>query len=437
MSEYIKSLKSPIAIIGMGKSGAAARRMLLASGIAESEVFTFDTKQKDAQFKNPELMMAEISPKTFVVSPGVPLSSPWIQTARTQGVYITSEINLACSALRDEKLIGVTGSVGKSTTVSILEAGLKAFSKTAFVGGNLGIPFCEYATDVVLGNRPCADWVVLELSSYQLENSILLKLDLSAITYLTSNHLERYENLHEYYETKCRIVEFTKNEVILNQNGGDLRDFCHGKESSKLIWSEPHLPELACFHLETASLIGEHNQDNLAIAAMLALRACWPLESIRAMKEFTGLQHRLENLGEFNQIRFINDSKATALDSVLIAVAATVYTRKPNSIVHVLLGGKDKGLPWDTIGILSNYPNMSFLFFGESREVAQKKSHLPGSTHEHLISAIQQCLKIAKPGDTVLLSPGGTSLDAFKNFEDRGDFFKAQVALFAKTKDGQ
>ncbi len=433
MSQYIKNLKEPIAIIGMGKSGAAAKKLLLASGRAASELYTFDGKQSDAQFSNPDKMISEIKPQTFVISPGVPLSLPWIRESRKNGIHITSEINLACSVLKNENLIGVTGSVGKSTTVSILEAGVKSFSKTAFVGGNLGTPFSEYATDVVTGSRPHADWVVLELSSYQLENSELLKLDLSAITYFTANHLERYDSLQEYYETKWKIASITRNEVILNQNGGDLHDFYQGKNSGNIMWAEPLNPDLTEFHLKNAKLLGKHNQDNLAMAALLALRARWPASSIQAMKEFTGLQHRLENLGEIKGIRFINDSKATALDSVLIAANATIETRKPNSTVYFLLGGKDKGLPWETMTTLGSIPKTTFVFFGECRLSAQEKSKLPGASYTQLKDAIHDCLSKAKAGDTILLSPGGTSLDEFKNFEARGDFFKSEIALFAKT----
>lgn len=433
MSEYIKSLKGPIAIIGMGKSGAAAKKLLTILGVPEGEIICFDGKQSDAHFHDPLKMIQERSPLTFVVSPGVPLSLPWIQEAKSRGVHITSEINLACSTLKNENIIGVTGSVGKSTTVSILEAGLKGFSKTGFVGGNLGTPFCEYASDVIAQRRPRADWVVLELSSYQLENSSLLKLDLSAITYFTANHMERYDSLTQYYETKWHIAEITRNEVILNKNGGDLLDFYQGKNSSKVHWADTKSDELKPYNLHEAQLIGLHNQDNLAVAALLALRAQWPLESIRAMKEFKGLRHRLENLGETKGVRFINDSKATALDSVLIAANATIETRTKNSTIFLLLGGKDKGLPWETMNVLAAIANMEFIFFGESRELAQSKSKLPGPSFAKISGALEHCFKNAKAGDTVLLSPGGTSLDEFKNFEDRGDFFRSQIELFAKT----
>jgi UDP-N-acetylmuramoylalanine--D-glutamate ligase len=168
MNQFIKNLKTPIAIVGMGKSGDSAKRLLIACGVSAELILTFDGKLDSANFKDSNKLMSEGKPQTLVVSPGVPLASAWIKDAKNRGVFITSEITLACSCLSTEKLIGVTGSVGKSTTVSLLQAGLEAFSKTGFVGGNLGIPFATYAADVVEKKRPVADWVVLELYRYQL-----------------------------------------------------------------------------------------------------------------------------------------------------------------------------------------------------------------------------------------------------------------------------
>ena len=432
MNEYIKNLKLPIAIVGMGKSGEAARRLLIACGIAPSSVVTFDGKLETAHFKDTNTLMSEAKPQTLVVSPGVPLSSPWIQDAKKSGVHITSEITLSCAVLSSEKLVGVTGSVGKSTTVSLLQAGLEAFSKTGFVGGNLGLPFATYAADVVEKKRPVADWVVLELSSYQLENCAGLALDYSAITYLTSNHLERYYNLEHYYQTKWDILALTKNDMLLNFSGGDLVDYSKTKGHLKQV----HIisakdPELQQYHLQQAQLIGQHNQDNIALATAIAVKAGWPKASIEGMKSFKGLAHRLENLGSIKGIRFINDSKATAMDSVQIAAAAAHETLDKNGKLFVLLGGRDKNLPWKQLNPLSHFKNTDFVFFGECRAIAQTKSALPGPSFAKLDEALEYLFSQAQAHDTVLLSPGGTSLDEFKSFEDRGDFFKRKVAAFA------
>lgn len=432
MNEFIKNLKTPIAIVGMGKSGEAAKRLLLSSGISPTDLTCFDSKLSSADFNDPEIMMLECKPRTLVVSPGVPLATPWISTARSNGIKITSELSLACSVLTTEKVIGVTGSVGKSTTVSLLEAGLKTFSETAFVGGNLGIPFAEYAADLVENKRLHADWVVLELSSYQLENCEGLALDFSAITYFTSNHLERYDNIQHYYDTKWKILSLTKNKMLLNREGGDLIEYSKSNFSDQIQIISKDDSQLQSLNLKEALLIGQHNQDNLALAAGIAIEAGWPSSSIEGMKKFKGLAHRLENLGVHKGVRFINDSKATAMDSVLIAATAAFDTLEKNGSLFLLLGGKDKNLPWEQLNTLSNLKGINFIFFGECRDIAKNKSRLSGPSFPKLNEGLQYAMDHAQnKGDTILLSPGGTSLDEFKSFEDRGSFFKQKVAEFA------
>lgn len=430
MKEIIKNLKAPIAIVGMGKSGEAAKRLLTSAGHSPESILTFDGKLPSAQFQSPQVLMSH-NPGTLVVSPGVPLSSSWIQAAQKSGVHITSEISLACATLENEKLIGVTGSVGKSTTVSILGAGLEAFSSTGFVGGNLGTPFADYAADVLEGKRTRADWVVLELSSYQLENCSGLALDYSAITYFTSNHLERYENLEHYYETKWKILSLTKDALLLNREGGDLVEYFHKNgdpHQAKIISrTDDTLKDL---HLEKSLLIGQHNQDNLALASAVALAAKWPAAAIEGMKTFKGLVHRLESVGTHKGIRFINDSKATAMDSVLIAATAAHDTLSKPGKLWLLLGGRDKNLPWQDLHTLGSLKDVQFVFFGECRETAQTKSALSGKSFATLGEALCETLGKAQVGDTVLLSPGGTSLDEFKSFEDRGNYFKKCVSDF-------
>ncbi|HEY8272367.1 MAG TPA: UDP-N-acetylmuramoyl-L-alanine--D-glutamate ligase [Pseudobdellovibrionaceae bacterium] len=434
LSHYLRMIQTPVAIIGMAKSGQSAERLLLASGHKKEDVLTFDQKAP-AQFSDPLELINKGRPKTLVISPGVPLKSSWIVEAQKSGIIITSEINLACEYLANEKIIGVTGSLGKSTTVSLLGAGVTAFDKNAFVGGNLGTPFCEYAYGIVTGKRPRAQWIILELSSYQLENCKSLHLDHSVITFLSANHMERYEHLEDYYLTKWRIVDKTKKTLFLNKNGGHLLMFAK-KQSEfsrcRVVSSEDS--DLAPYSLSQSALLGSHNQDNIALAAQIALQCHWPLSSIKAMKTFQGLEHRLENMGFFNGVRYINDSKATALDSVLTAVEVAHKYLSPLATLHVLLGGRNKNLPWEELIPLGNLSGIKFLFFGECKEIASTKSQLLGPQFAKLEEAVTYVMGQAKSDDIVLLSPGGTSLDEFKGFEDRGRFFKEKVNSFYLKK---
>lgn len=219
ISPWAKNLKTPIALVGLGKSGLSAARLLKALNYKDEDLITYDDKDPSAKYCRAEDII-NAKPNTLIVSPGVPLKTPWIQKLIFNGAFLTSEISLATSVLTNEKLIGITGSVGKSTVTSILAEGAKVMDEHCFVGGNLGLPFCEYASGLLRGKKKAA-WVVLELSSYQLENCKHLSLHFSAVTYLSANHLERYENLDQYYQTKMKITALTKNVCVFNKKSVD------------------------------------------------------------------------------------------------------------------------------------------------------------------------------------------------------------------------
>ncbi|MFZ4404564.1 MAG: UDP-N-acetylmuramoyl-L-alanine--D-glutamate ligase [Pseudobdellovibrionaceae bacterium] len=431
MSDFIKNLPQPIGIVGLGKSGESAYK-LLSLFFSKEQLFTFDSKNPSANFTDSGLFVQTVQPKTLVVSPGVPLSTDWIQNCKKSGVLITSEISLAASILTTEKTIGITGSLGKSTTVSLLNAALEKTQLSYFVGGNIGIPFADYAIEIVQKKRRPADWVVLELSSYQLENAFGLKLNFSAITYLAANHLERYSSLDEYYHTKWKILDITQEKCFMNFYGGDLASFINeqsrtgiAKEKAKKIFFAKK-EDLTKYELQENRLVGSHNIDNLALATQMALSADWGEACIAGLKCYPGMAHRLENIGEHDGVLFINDSKATTIESVLSAISATAEIPGRNTI-HLLLGGKDKSLPWHKLSDLKLNPRIQFYFFGADRQLIQSSSQLAGPVLIDFKSALDECRKNLKPKDVVLLSPGGTSLDEFKNFEERGEVFRQYV----------
>lgn len=428
MENPIDFLKRPIAVVGLGLSGEAARRLLSLNRVKKEDLVTFDDKSSAAHYRDPEKMMAERRPQTLVVSPGVPLAKEWIQEFREQGGMVTSELALGLQFLTTERVIGVTGSVGKSTTVSLLEAGLKAFSPESFVGGNIGRPLADYVSDLLERKRPRAPWVVLELSSYQLENCGSLRCELSALTYFTGNHLDRYTGIDAYYDQKWELVKRTDKCVVLNNHGGDLRKYAKGRrEGAELLWTDQNDEELAQFDLDQAKLLGAHNQDNIAVAVKLAREAGWPDAAIQGMKDFPGLPHRMENLGLRQRIRFVNDSKATTMESVKTAAFGLYEQMDRKTNLVLLLGGKDKGLPWGELAELKKIQKLKPVFFGECGAKAREMSGLGGEVFPKLKDAVAALHSIATQGDTVLLSPGGTSLDEFKNFEERGAFFAEAI----------
>ena len=420
-SMNLNQIKKPVCIVGLGKSGNSAYQFLLAAGLAPNDVITFDQKDSSAQLKQwSELDLLSVG--TLVVSPGVPLKSPEIQALIKKGWVITSEINLATSILNSEKVIGITGSVGKSTVTSLLGTAVLQDDPHAFVGGNLGTPFCDYALKILKGGSR-ANWIVLELSSYQLENSNNLKLEYSAITYLSPNHLERYGSLDEYYLTKCQIGKMSAKGCVINSESKDLMRYQN--KITGQVWP-------TVIRDVSIALIGKHNQENYLLAEKLANLMGLSASALKAMSEFKGLAHRLETVGRWNDILFINDSKATAMDSVLVAAeAALSQTQKT---MHLLLGGKDKNLPWDQLNQLQKNNRIQFYFFGHCGELAKQKSGLHGEVFTNLDLACQAVFKSATAKDVVLLSPGGTSLDQFKNFEERGQYFKDLIVKFYSEK---
>lgn len=420
----------PVIIIGLARSGLAAYKLLLDAGFAEKDILTFDEYRPEAQIKSEAELLNLKNIKTAVVSPGVSLQKKFIQNWRDQGVTITSEINLALSQVTTEKIIGITGSLGKSTTTSIIGVGIHSFDPNAFVGGNLGIPFCEYALSVSKNPSLRAQWIVLELSSYQLENVDRLNLDYALITFLSPNHLERYSGLQEYYDTKWTIVDRTKNKIILNENGGDLKNYVQKKSSEKIVWTSDYSALSSSLDLKSAKLIGEHNQDNLLMAAALGCECGFPESYFSTIKTFTGLKHRLENLGTKRGVVFINDSKATTMDSVKAAVIATKESFSDLNI-HVLLGGRDKKLPWHELKDLAADPRLNLLFFGEHGAIVKETLSAQGEYFKTLKELLAHLAKNkfidaskAEADSVVLFSPGGVSQDEFSSFEERGDSFR-------------
>lgn len=422
-SSYIKNLKTPIAIIGLGKSGKSALNLLKEFKFSDQQLITYDEKDALADFDKPEQVLAA-GPKTIVVSPGVPLKTDWIQKLLAAGVELTSEISLAASLLTTEKVIGVTGSVGKSTVVSLLGVGARAADAFAFAGGNIGVPFCNYALDLVRG-KSRAGWVILELSSYQLENCKNLSLDYSIITFLAPNHLERYADLEEYYQTKLKITSLTKKVCLFNKTSPDCISYARQSKCPHIMINAENFSHTEL--LPQVYLIGPHNKDNFSLAAEIAHICEWPEKSFIEMTHYRGLAHRLEFVATLNGVTYVNDSKATAMDSVLVATSGCLENTPDNNKIYLLLGGKDKNLPWEQLQALSLNEKIVPVFFGACGVLAKQKANLSGEYFEKLGSAINYCQKRAHSGDVVLLSPGGTSLDEFKNFEERGDFFKTLV----------
>lgn len=420
-------VKTPVAIVGYGLSGKAAEQLLLLSGIPAQEIHVFDdASAKTVGPKTFSEFVEKYSCRTYVVSPGFPLSNPEFKKILAAGNVITSELSLACAHLKTEKIIGITGSYGKSTTTALIQFAIQKAKIPSLAVGNIGRPLADYVVSVKKGLEPMAEWLVLELSSYQLENCEGLRLSVGAITSLDPNHLDRYSSLQHYYDTKYKILEITETAVVFNK---DSKELFQQKENLKkystkaaLIWSSPDLKNFANEHLEENLLLGQHQNQNITLSAEI-LKACGLPKAIPFLKEFPGLPHRLELVYLRNQILLINDSKATSLQSVLAAVHSVVEKFGKSRPLYLFLGGKDKNLPWENLAVLSEFPQLLPIFFGACGKIVQARSGLSGLCFPTLSDAITAVKTKIRPQDILLLSPGGSSLDEFKNFEERGRFF--------------
>lgn len=421
--------KMPLLVVGHGRSGKSIHRLLQQLGCPRDLLFTYDDQDPAAQLHTPQEVMA-LNPGTLIVSPGVPLSTPWIQAHVQRGCILTSELEIAAQLLTFEKLVCVTGSVGKSTVAAAIAYGL---GPDCFLGGNFGTPLADYVSQVESGTSPRKPWLILELSSYQLENFPSLQSHFSLITSLTPNHLERYATLEDYYLTKLSLVKKTLGPVILNSSGFDLKRFYQKTFQStrifdRTIFTDRNDELVQIVLAKTPQLLGSHNWDNLALAIRVGQLAEFQSDYFSRLLTFPGLSHRLENLGTFKGVTFINDSKATALASVVQAVQSLQTEIHSARRFHLLIGGRDKNLPWKDLQNLPLPATAELLFFGESADKAKAALGKTGDTFKTLGAALTALKSKVLPGSLVLLSPGGTSLDEFKSFEDRGDFFKKEIS---------
>lgn len=376
----------------------------------------------------------------IVVSPGVPLTHPLFKQALKKRVDVISEVELAWLA-NPCKWICVTGTDGKTTTTTLLGEIFKNAGKDAIVGGNIGRSLCDAIVE-----KGESEYVIAELSSFQLESIKTLKPKVSLILNITPDHLDRYNSLSEYAKAKFRIA--------MNQGKGDA--FVYRKEDSRLdrfagsrdypfnLFPFSRMQKLAngafitegyfCFSrngknekvfpVEKMRLIGEHNKENI-LAAIAAARYCGiPAKSVaKTLEKFKGVPHRTEPCGEFAGRTFINDSKATTLNAVRMAL----LSQKKKCIL--MMGGQGKGDDFRRIESMVKKKVKTLVLFGEAAGEISKRIRFPGKIHAgKLADGLKKAYAASEAGDVILLSPGCTSYDEFNNFEERGDYFKSLVS---------
>ena len=443
-------------MLGAGRSGTAAAELLLARG---ARVTLWDERSASELGATVEGLarrgvilragggtaVADLGrPDLLVVSPGVPLRLPSIVRAREAGVAVWGEIELAGRFLPPgATVLGVTGTNGKSTTTALLGELVRAGGLDPFVGGNLGTPLSE----AVLG--PPRRTYVLELSSFQLEGLETLRLHGAAVLNLTPDHLDRYEGLEDYARAKARIFRTQEpgDVAVVNADDPATVRMLEGARARRFGFTlrpgfappagidalaEPadggfHLPFAGLrFRLASRSLRGGHNLANAMAATLLAFHAgVGPRAVQKGLDSFPGLPHRLESVRVLEGVEWVNDSKATNVDAVLTALAAF----PPGQRLWLIAGGKGKGAPYRPLVEASVGKVAGVLTVGQDAPLldAEFSPVLPVYPCQTLEGAVARARTVARGGDVVLLSPACASYDQFRNFEHRGDTFRALV----------
>ena len=358
----------------------------------------------------------------LVVNPAIPRDLPERQAADAAGVRQTTEINLFLERCR-APVVGITGSVGKSTTTAMIGEILSR-SRPTHVGGNIGRSLLA-DLDAIEPDHV----VVLELSSFQLERLPLVGISphVAVVTNLQPNHLDRHGDMAAYAAAKKNIFacQHTDDILILNRSDTVLTSWAN-EASGKVVWFDPSGEP---FDL---TVPGAHNQAN-AQAAWAAVRpfGVARTDAAAALKTFTGLPHRLQVLGERDGVRYVNDSKCTTPGGAMVALEAF----EPRQCV-IIVGGYDKGVSFDELGqtLVARAKGVLAIGATAGQILMALEQHRQGKAPmakraNDLASAVKAAKELAQPGDVILLSPSCASYDQFDNYEQRGDTFAALVDL--------
>lgn len=357
-----------------------------------------------------------------VRNPAVPVESPYLRVATVAGVPIVMEMTLFFEECPSQKIIGVTGTKGKTTTTLLIGALLQEHGLAPVVAGNLRRSALE-----TLPRVSPESWVVLELSSWQLEGLIPLRRSphISVITGITPDHLDRYGSFDEYAESKGLILRWQGSEdwAVLNRQSRHLREL-GGQARSRVVWFDQGSKSPGW---EKACLYGAHNQANVAAAVAVARLVGLPDTTIfRTVATFPGVPHRLEMIREHEGVRYINDSTATT-PSAMMAALDSVQSR-----IVLIAGGSDKGLEYSSLRPVMQDPEsrVAAVVLLEGSATAKIRAVCEPKVIEEcgsLADAVTAACVAAHPGTVVLLSPGCASFGMFVNEFDRGDHFRKLV----------
>jgi UDP-N-acetylmuramoylalanine--D-glutamate ligase len=417
LSAREKLLGRRVLVVGLARSGHAASEVLAGLG---AEVLGYD-RDEDLDAGRLRGLGVEVvlgseeetllkGVELVVKSPGVPGETPLVARARELRIPVWSEIELG-SRLLESPILGVTGTNGKTTTSELLGAMFRAADTPVEVAGNVGRPLTS-----LVGAVSRETWIVCELSSFQLEDVETLRPRVAVLLNLEPDHLDRHGTFEWYADTKLRMFEQqTEDDTAVVPRGFGPVPGAASRVEFRFddpLPAEPAIP-------------GPHNRENAAAATAAARVAGIPEEAIAAaLQSFPGVPHRIEQVREVAGVRYVNDSKATNA-----AAARRAIESFPDERLHVILGGRGKAEPYDTLADAFKPGDRAYLI-GEAAgaiEVALQAAGVPFFRSGGLARAVDEATEAAEPGDVVLLSPACASFDQFESFEARGDEFRRLV----------
>jgi len=443
-----------LAVIGLGKSGLAAARLLVRHGL---RVYASDSGSSDAMERGvAELRAAGATvdvgrhdldriahASLAVVSPGVPPGSDALRSARAADVPVVSEIEIGLRFLAaGTRYIAVTGTNGKTTTTAMVGHLLRALGHAAVDAGNIGTPLTEVA---LMTEQPA--WLALEMSSFQLHDTPGIAPTVGVLTNLSPDHLDRYESVRDYYADKALLFRnaTAESKWVVNDADDAAVDMVSRVRGEHFHFGRSHLCEMVyersardedgwivwrgerIVHRSEIPLLGDHNVENAMAAALAVIVADErhaegaSLERIaEGLRTFRALPHRLESVVERDGVLWINDSKATNVSSTLVALRAMT---RPTII---LLGGRHKGEPYTALAEPLAAVGKAVIAYGEAGPIVEHD--LSGVVPVHRLGfdfdeVVQRARELAAPGDAVLLSPACSSYDMFANYVERGKRF--------------
>jgi UDP-N-acetylmuramoylalanine--D-glutamate ligase len=455
-----------VVILGAARQGLALARWLSGHGAS----VTLSDKRSDAELETARTSLQGLPiqwalgghpvelldhAEMLCLSGGVPTTLPIVQEALRRGLELSNDSQIFMEAVPC-RTVGITGSAGKTTTTTLVgnmavkaveDGGTRAAGATrAFVGGNIGDPLISHLDEM----KP-TDLAILEISSFQLEQ-MTISPNVAAVLNITPNHLDRHGTMQAYTAAKRRLLDFQSKDDIAVLGRDDpgawgVRDHVHGKlhsfgfskldeeaegtyyDDGLLVLYERHV-DIPLLRREQIQLRGTHNVMNVLAAFAIGHAAGLPLDAmLTAAEEFRGVAHRLELVADRGGVCWYNDSIATAPERTMAAI------RSFDEPIVLLLGGRDKNLPWEDLAKLVHQRVDHVVIFGEAGGKieqalnADQAAERPYSRTRvaSLPDAVKEAQRVAAPGDVVLMSPGGTSFDEFKDFEERGEKYRLWV----------